>query len=221
MVREIEGIAVKDGTALKFDIPYHDLAFYGNTGKAMVKIVPSVNCIINITDIPFFILEVADIEMAHFERVGFALRNFDIAFVHRDLASVTKIGSIESKELENIKKIVDFYNILYTEGPVNLNWPNVLSSILTEFESFLADGAWRALEKTKNEEEQEEEEAKEREDDADYQAEEAYSEGSSEDDTEDENASDEDQNVEEDLDEDEEAEDWDAMDKRVEHEERE
>ena len=46
------------GFSLEFDIPYRDLGWHGVPHREMVFIQPTVNCLVNLTEMPFFIVEV-------------------------------------------------------------------------------------------------------------------------------------------------------------------
>ena len=42
---------------LRFDIPYRDLGFHGVPNREMVLIQPTVRCLVNLTETPFFLVE--------------------------------------------------------------------------------------------------------------------------------------------------------------------
>lgn len=73
--------AAKD--QIEFDVPYRELAFEGAPFKSSVKLYPTVHCLVNLTDTPFFIMTLDEIEVAHFERVQvrkfFVFKRFNIA----------------------------------------------------------------------------------------------------------------------------------------------
>lgn len=46
--------------------------------------MPSVNCLVELTEMPFSVITLADIEIVNLERVGFNLKNFDMAIVFKD-----------------------------------------------------------------------------------------------------------------------------------------
>jgi nucleosome binding factor SPN SPT16 subunit len=54
---------------LEFDVPFKDLEFTGCHAKASVNIVPTSQCLIALSEAPFLIQDISDIEVAHFERV--------------------------------------------------------------------------------------------------------------------------------------------------------
>ena len=56
---------------LEFDIPYRDVGFYGVPphNKSSCFIMPAVNALVELTEPPWFVVPLNDIEVAHFERV--------------------------------------------------------------------------------------------------------------------------------------------------------
>jgi nucleosome binding factor SPN SPT16 subunit len=148
---------VEERCGLEFDIPYRSLAFTGAPRSAAVTLLPTVNCIIDVIDWPPFVLNLQDVEIAHFERVEMQLRNFDLVFVFKnfqeDPGNIAKpvkdmwmrISAIEIEDLVPIKKYLDEQEIKYYEGPMSLQWNNVLKSVRSDFEAFYDDGAWQFL----------------------------------------------------------------------------
>lgn len=53
-----------------FDIPYKKLGFYGVPYKSLVFVQPTVNCLIQLIEPPFFVLSLQDIEICSLERVS-------------------------------------------------------------------------------------------------------------------------------------------------------
>ena len=42
-IQQVENVSKHDINSVQFDVPYKELSFYGNTGKSIVKIMPTVN----------------------------------------------------------------------------------------------------------------------------------------------------------------------------------
>jgi len=82
--------AAKD--QIEFDVPYRELAFEGAPFKSSVKLYPTVHCLVNLTDTPFFIMTLDEIEVAHFERVQ--VRKF---FVFKGLILIVWIEKLRSQ----------------------------------------------------------------------------------------------------------------------------
>lgn len=47
------------------------------------KLFPTVNCLVELTEMPFTVVSLEDIEVINLERVGFNLKNFDMAIVFK------------------------------------------------------------------------------------------------------------------------------------------
>lgn len=148
---------VNERYQIEFDIPYRELAFEGAPKSSAVTLVPTVSCIVDLIDNPPFILNLGDVEIAHFERVNFQLRMFDLVFVFKgfedDLSALgktvkdmwTRISSIRMEELIPLKNYLDRQNIKFYEGPANLQWNEVLKNIRGDLEDFYKDGGWKFL----------------------------------------------------------------------------
>jgi len=79
--------------------------------------MPSINCLLNLTDSPFFVLTMAEVEVAHFERVAYNLRNFDLCFIFKDYQKpVLRISTIPTNYLHTIKNWLDEMDIVYSTG---------------------------------------------------------------------------------------------------------
>eukprot|EP01117_Protostelium_nocturnum_P003300 TRINITY_DN1426_c0_g1_i2.p1 TRINITY_DN1426_c0_g1~~TRINITY_DN1426_c0_g1_i2.p1 ORF type:complete len:1012 (-),score=450.37 TRINITY_DN1426_c0_g1_i2:224-3259(-) len=131
----------------EFDRPYRDLGFDGVPQRASVFLQPTVNCLVSLADMPFFVLTVSDIEVASFERVSFSLKNFDIVFVLKDYEKAPiHINSISVEHLPTIKEWLDSRDIVYYEGPVSLNWNRIMQTVREDPVKFYTqDGGWSFL----------------------------------------------------------------------------
>lgn len=151
--------ATKD-EGLDVDIPFRELGFYGVPFRANVLCQPTTECLVQLTDPPFLVITLDEIEVAHLERVQFGLKNFDIAFVFKDFTRpVVHINSVPVEMLENVKDWLDSVNIAFTEGPLNLNWMQIMKTVTSDPHQFFADGGWKFLSTdTDDEDDQEEDE---------------------------------------------------------------
>ena len=149
---------VEDLGFIKFELPYRELEFSGVPFKANVVIYPTPSCIISLTELPFFVITVNEIEIVYFERVSQNLKNFDMAFIFKDYSRpVKKISAIPVENLDMLKTWADENDILFGEGQYNLIWPKIMGSIKDSPESFVKDGCWNFVAEYANEEEEEEE----------------------------------------------------------------
>ncbi|EPS40141.1 hypothetical protein H072_6077 [Dactylellina haptotyla CBS 200.50] len=144
---------------LDVDIPFRELGFYGVPFRANVLCQPTTECLVQLTDPPFLVITLDEIEVAHLERVQFGLKNFDIAFVFKDFSRpVVHINSIPVESLESVKDWLDSVNIAFTEGPLNLNWMQIMKTVTSDTHQFFADGGWKFLSTETDDEDEEEEE---------------------------------------------------------------
>jgi nucleosome binding factor SPN SPT16 subunit len=144
-VDNIANIANQNRYKLEFDMPYSELSFYGAPNKGIVKLMPTVNCLVNLTEFPPFVITLDDIEIVHFERVSFSIKNFDMVFVFKDFHTTKRICSIPRETIEQIKDWLDQVDILFSEGVMPLNWNSVLTEIRSDFNKFLEEGGWAFL----------------------------------------------------------------------------
>lgn len=109
-------------------------------------IMPTVNCLVSLIENPFFIITLDDIEIAHFERVQFNLKNFDLCFVFKDYSRApVRISTISTHYLEPIRDWLDDINIVFSESANPLKWVNVIKEINKDIEGFIEDGGWGFL----------------------------------------------------------------------------
>jgi len=113
--------------------------------KSVVRIRPTKECLIALSEFPFFVLDVNDIEIACFERVFFGIKNFDCVIVFKDFMTVKRIDSIPIEYLEELKSYFDSIDVIFSELPMPLKWKEVLQSMRENFEDNLEAGVWRDL----------------------------------------------------------------------------
>ena len=99
--------------------------------KTSSLVLPTVNCLVDLIETPFLVVTLKEIEVVNLERVGFALKNFDMAIVFKDFTKeVHRIDAIDSKNLDTIKEWLNSVGIKYYESKMNLNWKPILKTIL-------------------------------------------------------------------------------------------
>jgi len=97
-------ISDKSDGMIELDEPFRDLGFFGVPFKANVFMQPSAYCLVHLTEPPYFLIAVEDIELVYLERVEHGLKSFDMVFVFKDYKKTpVHINTIPMKELENIK----------------------------------------------------------------------------------------------------------------------
>ncbi|KAL6764928.1 global transcription factor [Haematococcus lacustris] len=166
-VKRVQEIWEKDfaDMRLEFDIPFTDLAFNGCPHRSTVPMLPTVNCLVELSEMPFTVISLADIEVINLERVGFNLKNFDMAIVFKDFTQeVVHIQAIEAKSLDTIKDWLNSMNIKYYENKLNLAWKPILKSIQDDPEGFIREGGWEFLNMERSDDEGEGEQSEQSED---------------------------------------------------------
>ncbi|CAI5728999.1 unnamed protein product [Peronospora effusa] len=135
---KMESVSERHGKSVVFDIPYRELGFMGTPFKEMVLLQPSVHCLVSLTDMPFFIISLDEVEHVHFERVMFSSKNFDVVFVFKNFDIMpTRISAVSMSELERIKEWLDDIDICFTTGTANLNWKSIMSTIKSDNRFYL------------------------------------------------------------------------------------
>lgn len=181
-----EAIADTSNGLVDLDIPFRELGFQGVPSRSAVVCLPTRDCLVQLVDLPFLVVTLEEVEIAHLERVQFGLKNFDLVFVFKDFSrSVVHISTIPMESLEDVKAWLTDVDIPYSEGPVNLNWPTIMKTIQSDPYTFFQDGGWSFLGGDGDSDEEGDEESAESDfdpSDADPQDEEEYSEAEDDDD---------------------------------------
>lgn len=181
---------------IEFDTPFRELGFPGAPFRSTVLLQPTSGCLVNLTEWPPFVISLEDVELVHFERVQFQLKNFDMVFVFKDYnRKVVMINAIPMSMLDHVKEWLNSCDIRYSEGIQSLNWTKIMKTITDDFEGFFENGGWTFLDPESDAEQADEDEEDEEDeayqptdlDDEEFSEEEdsEYSEAS-EDDSEDE-----------------------------------
>jgi nucleosome binding factor SPN SPT16 subunit len=110
---------------------------------------PTTNCLVSLSELPTFVMDIEDIEIVHFERVTLSIKNFDMVFIYKDFTTFKRINSIPMESLDDIKSWLDSCDIVFSEGPMPLNWTVVLQQIREDLGAFVEDGGWAFLHESK------------------------------------------------------------------------
>ncbi|CAK5279482.1 unnamed protein product [Mycena citricolor] len=152
--KEIEAFAQKisdaasasTGETLDVDVPFRDLSFEGVPFRQAVRLQPTTECLVHLTDPPFLVVTLSEIELASLERVQFSLKQFDICFIFKDFSKAPlHINSVQSTQMDDVRNWLDSVDIAMTESPVNLNWGPIMKTINDSPHDFFRDGGWSFL----------------------------------------------------------------------------
>lgn len=135
-----------NGEEMEVDIPFADMAFEGVPSRANVKLYPTMDCLVQLSDPPFMVVTLSDIEIASLERVQFGLRQFDMVLIFNDYQRPPlQINSIPTTQLDPLKEWLDSVDIPLTESGVNLNWSQIMKMINEHPHDFFQNGGWSFL----------------------------------------------------------------------------
>lgn len=131
---------------LEVDVPFRELGFNGVPHRTNVLLMPTTDCLVHLSETPFTVITLSEVEIVHFERVQFGLKAFDMVFVLNDFKkSPIAINSIPVVHLDNVKEWLDSVDIPISEGPVNLSWPAIMKTINEDPYAFYKEGGWEFL----------------------------------------------------------------------------
>ncbi|XP_058830141.1 FACT complex subunit spt16 isoform X1 [Topomyia yanbarensis] len=178
---------------IEFDTPFRDLGFPGAPFRSTVLLQPTSGSLVNLTEWPPFVITLEDVELVHFERVQFHLRNFDMVFVFKNYSQkIAMVNAIPMNMLDHVKEWLNSCDIRYSEGIISLNWAKIMKTITDDPEGFFETGGWNFLDPESDDENQGNDDSEDEEDDAyeptdddeEYESDsEDYSEASEEDDS--------------------------------------
>ncbi|THH01723.1 hypothetical protein EW026_g1029 [Hermanssonia centrifuga] len=213
-----EAATASTGDTLEVDIPFRELSFEGVPIRQNVRLQPTTECLVHLSDPPFLVVTLADIEIASLERVQFGLKQFDMVLIFKDFTKTPlHINSIPSSQLDDVKNWLDSVDIPLAEGPVNLNWGPIMKTINDDPYEFFQGGGWTFLGGTANEEQSEAEDQSDSESEFEAEGEESASSESEEEESDYNDGSDasEDEGSASDFDEVSEGDDWDELERKA------
>ncbi|CAD6206216.1 GSCOCG00010021001-RA-CDS [Cotesia congregata] len=90
---------------IEFDTPFRELGFPGAPFRSTVLLQPTSGCLVHLTEWPPFVITLEDVELVHFERVQFHLKNFDMIFVFKDYhKKIAMVNAIPMNMLDHVKE---------------------------------------------------------------------------------------------------------------------
>eukprot|EP00099_Drosophila_melanogaster_P027089 NP_728686.2 dre4, isoform B [Drosophila melanogaster] len=215
-----EKVETMTKSVVEFDTPFRELGFPGAPFRSTVTLQPTSGSLVNLTEWPPFVITLDDVELVHFERVQFHLRNFDMIFVFKEYnKKVAMVNAIPMNMLDHVKEWLNSCDIRYSEGVQSLNWQKIMKTITDDPEGFFEQGGWTFLDPESGSEG--ENETAESEEDEAYNPTDAESDEESDEDSEYSEASEDSEESDEDLGSDEESgKDWSDLEREAAEEDR-
>jgi len=76
------------------------------------------------------VVDLSNVDHVHFERVTLQSKAFDMVIINRDFTKQPwRVDMIPNVEKNSIQDWLTDMEISYTEGPMNLNWKQIMSTI--------------------------------------------------------------------------------------------
>lgn len=86
-------------------LAYRELGFPGAPFRSTVLLQPTSGSLVNLTEWPPFVITLEDVELVHFERVQFHLKNFDMIFIFKDYTrKVAMVNAVPMNMLDHVKE---------------------------------------------------------------------------------------------------------------------
>jgi len=142
----VEAISGSIGETFELDIPFRELGFDGVPHRTNVKLQPTTEALVHLSEPPFLVVTLSEIEVVSLERVQFGLKQFDMVIIFSDFSRTPhQINSIPTAQLDDVRNWLDSVDIPFGEGPVNLNWAPIMKTINEDPYSFFQGGGWKFL----------------------------------------------------------------------------
>ncbi|SCU95344.1 LADA_0G15082g1_1 [Lachancea dasiensis] len=210
-----EAIADASDGLVDLDTTFRELGFQGVPSRSAVFCMPTRDCLVQLVEPPFLVINLSEVEICVFERVQFGLKNIDMVFVYKDFSKpVTHINTVAIEEIELLKSWLTDVDIPFAVSTINLKWSTIMKSMQDDPHQFFLEGGWSFLVAGSDDEGSDESE----EEISEYEA--------SDDDPSDESAVSEEEDYSEDMSDggsddasadesEEEGEDWDELEKKA------
>lgn len=140
-VKEIE-----NSLSIKVEVFYKNKCFYGVPFKENIPVSMTQECIVYLNEPPYLVITLSEVEIVNFERVILGLKTSDVVFVFKDKkkAPIT-IMSISADSIQDLKEFLDSKNVIFLETRVNIQWTNLIKTIMEDPLSFYENNAWYEL----------------------------------------------------------------------------
>ena len=79
------------------------------------RLQPTTECLVHLTDPPFLVVTLSEIEIASLERVQYGLRQFDLVLIFKDFTKTPlHINSIPSSQMDDVKNWLEYVFIQFS-----------------------------------------------------------------------------------------------------------
>lgn len=94
---------------MEVEVPFRELSFEGVPFRTNVRLQPTTDCLVHLTDQPFLVITVSEVEIVSLERVQFGLRQFDMVIIFKDFKKTPlSINSVPSAQLDDVKHWLEY-----------------------------------------------------------------------------------------------------------------
>lgn len=141
-----DAISEASNGLLTVESTFRDLGFQGVPSRSAVFCMPTTDCLVQLVEPPFLVINLEEVEICILERVQFGLKNFDMVFVYKDFNKpVTHVNTVPIESLDFLKQWLTDMDIPYTVSSINLNWSTIMKSLQEDPHQFFLDGGWTFL----------------------------------------------------------------------------
>jgi nucleosome binding factor SPN SPT16 subunit len=96
--------SLKIGETFELDIPFRELGFEGVPHRTNVRLQPTTEALVHLSEPPFLVVTLSEIEVVSLERVQFGLKQFDMVIIFNDFSrSPHQINSIPTGQLDDVR----------------------------------------------------------------------------------------------------------------------
>jgi nucleosome binding factor SPN SPT16 subunit len=140
---------------LSVEAPFKEVEFQGVGKNRMNRFRGNEHALWAVSELPFTVISVSDIEVVSLERVLPGQQTFDAMFIMKDYKTVQSIASISMNSLETLKDWMNQAEIVYFEGQANVAWPKLLKHMRDdeEWEAWGEEGWIQYIDPTAGDEE--------------------------------------------------------------------
>ncbi|KAI3859023.1 hypothetical protein MKX03_011112 [Papaver bracteatum] len=131
---------------------YKEVEFHGVYKEGRSLVLPSkasdvfvltVSLLVHVTNTPFFVVDLGDIEIVNLARLR--PQEIDMTIVFKDFkCHVLQIGAIPLDSLNDIKRCLDFVGVKFYDNILDLNWNYIVKEIAKKPMTFVKRGGWDA-----------------------------------------------------------------------------